>query len=78
MARKFYYVLFMTAIQMYRDNAAARRPPPAAQRAAADATNLPNRREMHERSALVWDLMAEAVEDTVAKAAVNLAAKRVR
>jgi hypothetical protein len=65
------YGPFMTAIQIYRDNAAT-------ERAAAGATNLPNRRAMHERSALVWDLMAGAAEDTVAKAVVNLAAKRAR
>ena len=61
----------MTSAQIYRINAAA-------QRAAAAATNLPNRREMHERSAMAWDTMAEAVEDTVAKAAVNAAAKSLR
>ncbi len=60
-----------TARDIYRANAAA-------QRDAAAKTNLPNRREMHERSAMAWDAMAEAAEDTVAKAAVNLAAKVAR
>jgi hypothetical protein len=59
----------MQPAEIYRKNAAA-------QRAAADATNLANRREMHERSAMAWDAMAEAVEDTTAKAAVNAAAKQ--
>jgi hypothetical protein len=60
-----------TTRQIYRANAAA-------QREAAANTDLPNRREMHERSAMAWDAMAEAAEDTVAKAAVNLAAKQAR
>jgi hypothetical protein len=61
----------MTLLENYRTNAAA-------QREAARATNLVNRREMHERSAMAWDAMAEGVEDTAAKAAVNLAAKQAR
>jgi len=36
---------------------------------------LPNRRNMHERSADTWETMARAAEDTVDRAAVNLAAK---
>lgn len=58
----------MTTIEIYRANAAA-------QRAAAEKTNLPNRRAMHERSALTWEIMASAAEDTQGRAAVNQAAK---
>lgn len=58
----------MTVIEIYRANAAA-------QRAAAANTALPNRREMHERSAYTWETMAQAAEDTMGRAAVNLAAK---
>jgi hypothetical protein len=58
----------MTNIEMYRANAAA-------QRAAAAATNLPNRREMHERSAQSWDAMADSAEDTLRRTGVNEAAK---
>jgi len=58
----------MTTIETYLANAAA-------QRAAAEKTNLPNRRKMHERSALTWETMARAAADTQSKAAVNLAAK---
>jgi hypothetical protein len=58
----------MTVIETYRANAAA-------QRAAATKTDLPNRRNMHERSADTWETMARAAEDTVDRAAVNLAAK---
>lgn len=61
----------MTSIEIYRANAAA-------QRAAAAATPLANRREMHERSAAVWDEMAQAAEDTAERAVVNLAAKAAR
>ena len=58
----------MTTIETYRTNAAA-------QRAAAEKTNLPNRREMHERSAITWETMARAAEDTLGRATVNLASK---
>jgi DNA-binding transcriptional regulator YhcF (GntR family) len=58
----------MTTIETYLANAAA-------QRAAAEKTNLPNRREMHERSAVTWETMARAVEDTQGRAEVNRAAK---
>ena len=58
----------MTVIETYRANAAA-------QRAAAANTDLPNRREMHERSAYTWETMAQAAEETMGRAAVNLAAK---
>ena len=58
----------MTTIETYLANASA-------QRAAAEATNLPNRRAMHERSAETWETMARAAVDTQGRAAVNLAAK---
>jgi hypothetical protein len=58
----------MTVLETYRANAAA-------QRAAAAKADLPNRRVMHERSADTWETMAEAAEDTMGRAAVNLAAK---
>ena len=58
----------MTPSDTYRDNAAT-------QRAAAKATNLPNRREMHERAADAWDVMADAVDDTKIRAAINAAAR---
>lgn len=58
----------MTAIETYRANAAA-------ERAAAAKTNLPNKREMHERSAHTWETMARSAEETLGRAAVNLAAK---
>jgi len=58
----------MSVIENYLANAAA-------QRAAAEKTNLPNRREMHERSAYTWETMARAAEDTLGRAAVNQAAK---
>lgn len=61
----------MTLIETYRKNAAV-------QRAAAAATSLPNRREMHERAAETWDTMAQSVEDTAGRAIVNLAAKAER
>lgn len=59
---------WMTQSETYRANAAA-------QREAAAKTSLPNRRQMHERSAETWEAMAEASEQTVACAAVNAAAK---
>lgn len=58
----------MTPAETYRANAAA-------QREAAEAASLSNRREMHERAAETWDAMAEATEDTAARAVVNAAAK---
>lgn len=61
----------MTLIETYRANAAA-------QRAAAEKTNLPNRREMHERSARTWETMAASAEDTAGRALTNLAAKAER
>jgi hypothetical protein len=61
----------MSIIETYRANAAA-------QRAAAANTNLPNRREMHERSARTWEIMATSAEETVGRALVNQAAKAER
>ncbi|MES3151777.1 hypothetical protein [Sphingomonas faeni] len=61
----------MTPAETYRANAAA-------QREAAAKTTLANRREMHERSASTWEAMAEAIEDTAARAVVNAAAKAER
>ena len=58
----------MTNIELYRANAAA-------QRLAAEKTNLPNRREMHERSARSWEAMAESAAETMARATINEAAK---
>ena len=60
----------MTLIETYRANAAAR--------CAAEKTDLPNRREMHERSARTWEAMALSAEDTAGRAQVNLAAKAER
>ena len=45
------------------------------EREAASKSNLANRREMHERSAAVWEEMARNAEDTAARAKVNLEAK---
>ena len=47
----------------------------AAEREAAAATNLPNRRVMHERSAMTWETMARSVADTLERTVVNAAAK---
>ena len=58
----------MTPAETYRSNAAI-------QRKAAETSSLANRREMHERAAETWDAMAEAIEDTAARAVVNAAAK---
>ena len=58
----------MTPSEAYRDNAAT-------QRAAAKATNLPNQREMHERGGDAWDVMADAVDDTKIRTAINAAAR---
>ncbi|WP_380878212.1 hypothetical protein ACFB49_16060 [Sphingomonas sp. DBB INV C78] len=58
----------MSLIESYRAQAAA-------QREAAAKTNLPNRRLMHERSAMTWEAMAASAEDTVARTRVNEAAK---
>jgi hypothetical protein len=61
----------MNPSETFRANAVA-------QRAAAAKSDLPNRRAMHERSALMWDQMAEAAEDTVERSLVNAAAKAAR
>jgi hypothetical protein len=61
----------MTTAQTYRALAAA-------QRDLAAKTDLHNRRVMHERSALSWDAMAEAAEDTIERSVVNAAAKAAR
>ena len=58
----------MTQYEIYRANADA-------QRAAAQNTILPNRRDMHLRSAETWDAMAVAMQDTADRAVVNEAAK---
>lgn len=58
----------MTPAESYRANAAA-------QREAAAKTPLINRRDMHERAAATWEAMAQATEDTAARALVNAAAK---
>jgi hypothetical protein len=60
----------MTTIETYSANASV-------QHETAEATNLPNRREMHERSASTWETMARAASETQGRAAVNLAAKAV-
>jgi DNA-binding helix-hairpin-helix protein with protein kinase domain len=44
-------------------------------RVAASEESLANRRELHERSAMAWDEMAQALEDTVELAKVNAVAK---
>jgi hypothetical protein len=61
----------MSTATIYRNNADA-------QRAAAAAATLANRREMHERSAMAWDEMAQSLEDTAKLAIVNAAAKAER
>ena len=57
-----------TTAKIYRQNAAK-------ERAAASNQQLANRQEMHERSALVWDEMAQRLEDTEQLAVVNAVAK---
>jgi len=61
----------MSTATIYRNNAGI-------QRAAAAAATLANRREMHERSAMAWDEMAQSLEDTARLAIVNAAAKAER
>ena len=58
----------MSLIDTYLSNAKA-------QRDAAAKTSLPNRKEMHERSAETWEVMARDLSETAARAAINLAAK---
>ena len=59
----------MSGSEIFRQNAVT-------ERAAANATLLPNRRAMHERSAEVWDEMASAIEDTRQRARINASAKQ--
>ncbi len=47
----------------------------ATQRLAAANTNLPNRREMHEKAAATWEAMAKSAADTAERAFVNEHAK---
>jgi hypothetical protein len=61
----------MSTADIYRTNADN-------QRAAAAAATLANRCEMHERSAMAWDEMAQSLEDTAKLAVVNAAAKAER
>ena len=61
----------MTPAETFRANATA-------QREAAEQTTLANRRQMHERPAETWESMADATEDTAARAVVNAAAKAER
>lgn len=58
----------MTPAETYRANAAE-------QRAAAEKATLTNRRDMHERSAEIWEAMAKQTDATAARAVVNAAAK---
>ena len=69
--RGFGYALAMSTAQNYRALAAA-------QREAAAKTDLSNQRIMHERSAMSWEAMAEAAEDTIERSLVNAAAKAAR
>jgi hypothetical protein len=61
----------MTLLETYRANAAA-------ERRAAEVTNLPNRRAMHERSAITWEEMAANAEALIELTQVNMAAKAAR
>ena len=62
----------MTATaKIFRANAAK-------ERAAASDQYLTNRQEMHERSARMWDEMAQRVEDTEQLAMVNAVANAER
>lgn len=61
----------MTNAEQYRAQAAA-------QRILAAKCDLPNRRLMHERSALMWDEMAQSAEDTIERTLVNAAAKSAK
>jgi len=47
----------------------------AAERLQAAKCTLQNRRVMHERAAEAWDSMAQQLEETATRAAVNEAAK---
>jgi hypothetical protein len=61
----------MTQLETYRANAAA-------EWKAAASTDLPNRRAMHERSAITWEEMAANAEALIELTQVNLAAKAAR
>lgn len=61
----------MTLLETYRANAAA-------ERKAAANTDLPNRRAMHERSAMTWEEMAANAEALLELTQTNLAAKMAR
>jgi hypothetical protein len=62
----------MTLLESYRKNAEV-------QRDAARATDLPNKRALHERSALMWENMAIEAEKVAAMARTNAEEKaRVR
>ena len=67
----FLYAHSMTNAEQYRAQATA-------QRTLAAQSDLPNRRLMHERSALMWDEMAQSAEDTIERTLVNAAAKLER
>jgi len=60
-----------TTAKVFRANAAK-------ERAAAADQQLTNRQEMHERSAMMWDEMAQRLEDTAQLAIVNAEAKAER
>lgn len=60
------------------DIAAAHRARAAAEREKAAATTLPNRRQMYERAAEAWEVMARQIDDTAARSLVNEAAKAAR
>jgi len=64
----YLYACRMTNAQQYRAQAAA-------QRALADASDLPNRRQLLERSAVMWDEMAQLAEDTIERSLINAASK---
>ena len=53
---------------MYRERARA-------ERTAAEATNLPNRREQHLRSAEAWEGMAQKLDHVAQQAIANAQAK---
>ena len=58
----------MTTAESFRANAAE-------QLRLALIAKLPNRRTMHERSAEMWNAMAQSAEQTADRTAVNAAAK---
>ena len=48
------------------------------QRAAASRETLPNRREVHQQCAILWDRLAQEIEDTERVAVDNAAANAAR